>query len=516
MGNTLEKVKEQLNEFYHSLNKSQKIKIGVSALLIITSMALLFYFISRPEYKPLYSELTPKDAGEITKKLDEMGIPWKIDDTENKLLVPKEHYNKAKMNLAVEGLPKEKFSYEDMLNNSKLTMTNDERKKRYMIAQMNSLARTIEEIDGIRTAMVNLTVPDDSNFLMQDEKSKASVFVELEPGKTLSEEQVNGISMLVSNAVKNLEPENISIVDNTGQLLNKKTNSDQFNASTQLNLQQQVQEQLKDSITQFLSTVYGMGNVAVMVNAKLDFDSEVSDIQEFSPPIEGETNGLIRSMTDLKEKVINGAQGGIPGTDSNTEDITEYPENNEDISKYDKANKTINYEMNELKKKIVKAQGQIQDITVAVLINKKTLINQELTEENKQEISNLVSAAAGLDTKVVEVMAKDFDTSLADEFKNAKSSAKKSGIFGNLPLWPIALLLTFLLGGAGYAVYYFRRRKNTMEDMMADTAEHIEEEIEEIDLETDEKSSYKKQIEKFVDRKPEAVAQLLKTWLNED
>lgn len=519
MGDTIQQMKQQLNEFYQSLNTSQKIKIGVSGLLVVTAIALMLFFTSRPEYTPLYNNLTTADAGEMTEKLDELKIPWKniegSEEGKTTLMVPKEYYDKAKMNLAIEGFPKEGFSYEDMMNTSSLTMTNDERTKRFIIAQQNSLAKTIEEIDGVKNAIVNLSVADDNAFLIDPQRSKASVFVNLDKGKELTKEQIDGVVMLVSNAVKGLEPENISVVDNQGRLLNKK-NNENFDATTQMGLQQQVQNDLKESIEEFLSTVYGIGNVAAMVNVKLDFDSEVTEIQEFAPPIEGETSGIIRSMSELNEQVINGQAGGAPGTDSNSEDITQYVEGSNEASKYDKANKTINYEINELNKKIVKAQGQIKDITVAVLVNQKALVNQELTDEDKQEIINLVSASAGLDTKVVQVMARDFDNTLSQQFADANAENGNAGLFGNIPLWSIGILLALFLGGAGYAVYRVRQRKNTVNDVLQKQPMTVEDAIDEIDLEGSEKSGYKKEIDKFVDKKPEAVAQLLKTWLNEE
>ncbi|QZY56746.1 flagellar basal-body MS-ring/collar protein FliF [Crassaminicella profunda] len=515
MGNGLEHVKEQLNEFYKKLDKKQKIKIGVSGLLVIISMTLLFYFTSQPEYVTLFSDLTPKDVGEITAKLDEMTIPWKDNESNTTILVPKEYKNKAQAKLAVEGLPKESFSYEKMIDSSSLTMTNEERKKRYVIAQMNALAATIEEIDGIKNAMVNLSVADDTNFLLDKQKSKASVFVEIEQGKELSKEQVNGIAMLVANAVKDLDPENISIVDNRGQVLNKQKDDDTFDASTQLGLQKKVQSQIQESIKEFLSTSYGPGNVAVMVNVKLDFDSEVTDVKEFAPPIKDETNGLIRSMNEQNEHLTNGSDGGVPGTDSNSEDITQYVEDSGNGSKYDKANKTINYELNEINKKIVKAQGQVKDITVAVLINKQILPNGELTDEEEKKIKSIVSASAGLDTKVVEVMAKDFDTTIADEFASIEENSQ-SGTFGNIPLWAIGILGALLIGACVYTVYRLRKRKAAMDIVLDEPVSTIEDELDEIQLEVNEKSSYKKQIDKFVDKNPEAVAQLLKTWLNED
>ncbi len=516
MGSTLDRTKEQLNEFYQSMNKSQKNRIAISAILILISMILLFYFTSRPEYVTLFQDLSVKEAGEITRTLDEIGIPWKNGNSPNTILVPKQHYNSANMNLAIAGFPKERFSYDDYINNSSITMTNEEKKQRFLIAQKNSLASTIEEIDGVRSAVVDLTVADDTNFLMNTQKSKASVFVELDSGRTLNEQQVNGIVALVSNAVKGLEPENISVVDNRGLVLNNQSNNSSFDASTQLSLQQQIQKDLTDSINQFLSTVYGPGNVAVMVNVKLDFDSEVTETQAFSPPVEGETNGLIRSMNDLKEKVINSSSGGVPGTDTNIQDITDYVENIGDSSTYDKANQTINYELNQINQKIVKAEGQVKDITVAVIINKKSLVEQELSDEHRQQIMNLVSAASGLSTKVVEVMAYDFDTTLAEGFARAQQDRTTDGVLGRIPLWPLGIIAAMLLAGIGYSVYYTRRRKEEVNDLINNSVDIEQKSIDEIELELNEKSGYKKQINKFVEKNPEAVAQLLKTWLNED
>lgn len=515
MGNGLEHVKEQLNQFYSKLDKKQKIKIGVSGLLVIISMALLFYFTSQPEYEILFSDLTPKDVGEITAKLDEMAIRWKDNESGTTILVQKEDKNRAQAKLAVAGLPKESFSYEKMIDSSSLTMTNEERKKRYIIAQMNALAATIEEIDGIENALVNLTVADDTNFLIDKQKSKASVFVEVEQGEELSKEQVNGIAMLVANAVKDLDPENISIVDNRGQVLNKQKDEDTFDASTQLGLQKQVQSQMQERIKEFLATSYGAGNVVVMVNVKLDFDSEVTDVKEFSPPIKDETNGLIRSMNEQNEQLTNGSGGGVPGTDSNSEDITQYIEENENGSKYDKENKTINYELNEINKKIVKAQGQVKDITIAVLINKQGLPNGELTDEEEKKIKSIVSASAGLDTKVVEVMAKDFDTTLTDQFASMEENSQP-GILGNIPLWSIGILGALFIGAFVYTIYRIRKRKTEIDTVLEEPVSTIEDELEEIEIEANEKSGYKKQVDKFVDKNPEAVAQLLKTWLNED
>ena len=124
---------------------------------------------------------------------------------------------------------------------------------------------------------------------------------------------------MVSNAVEGLSPENVTIHGNDGRVLNKdpQNNSDVFN-SNNIALQQSVQNELEYSITNFLTSVYGQGNVVVMANVKLDFDSEVTEIKEFSPPIADETTGIPRSMQRLRQNVKNDGSGAEPGTDTNT------------------------------------------------------------------------------------------------------------------------------------------------------------------------------------------------------
>ncbi|PAB61275.1 flagellar basal-body MS-ring/collar protein FliF [Anaeromicrobium sediminis] len=516
MGNILEQTKKQLDEFYTNMDKKQKIKIGASGLIIVLSITLLMYYLTRPQYVTLYDELNPKKAGEITKKLDEVGIPWKDDETGNSILVPKEYKNTAKAQLAMEGIPGERFSYESMLTNSSLTMTNEERKNRYEIAQTNSIAQTIEAIEGITWAWVDLTIADDSNFITQNKKSKASVFVELEEGYKLNKKQVDGIVMLVTNSVKSLDPKDVSIVNNKGEVLTKSDNGEEFDASNQLALQEKVQNELREDITGFLATIYGNGNVAVMVNAKLDFDSEETSVLAYEPPIKDETNGLVRSMNESNEKSVNNPiSGGVPGIDSNEGEIPEYLERTSSGSEYNKNNKTINYELNETRKKLVKAQGQVKDITVAVLINSNILPGKELTEENKNEIIGIVSASAGLDTKVVKVMAKSFDNTIADRFEEIKNERTGITVLKDIPVWALGVIGVFIIGLLGFIAYSIQNRKKKQEtERKMSTDLLIDEEFDEIEI--SEKSEYKKQINKFVEKNPQAVSQLLKNWLNEE
>ncbi len=392
-------------------------------------------------------------------------------------------------------------------------MTSEERAKRYLYAHQNYLASIIEEMDGIEKAEVSLAIPEKTGFVLKDNDSiaKASVTLKTRGNANLDSKSINGIAILVSNAIEGLLPENVTIHGNDGSVLNENPKQDLgvFNSDNNMSLQQNVKNELERSITSFLSSVYGDGNVVVMANVKLDFDSEVTEIKEFAPPIEDETTGIPRSMEDLSKNVINSASGAVPGTDTNTEDgVAQNVEGDEENSTYSEASKTINYEINELYKKIVKAQGQVKDVTVAVFLNSTSLEDGDLTVDEKEELTNIISAAAGLDTKVVQVGVQQFNDTrdlLTDE-------PIASGLPSWLP-WVIAIVLATILG-ATYIVV--RRRKEPEEEPIEVEDEMvIPEPMEEINLEQA-GSHAKQQIEKLVNKKPDAVAQLLKNWLNED
>ncbi|SDK45161.1 flagellar basal-body MS-ring/collar protein FliF [Natronincola ferrireducens] len=511
----LEQIRNQLNDYLHGLEKKQKIKIFISILLTLLALTALILYFARPQYVVLYSNLDHKQAGEVMNTLEGSGIRARFGDASSTILVQKQDYQKSQVVVATEGLPQARFSYEDFFSGNNLMKTSEEKSKEFIVALGNELGKIIEEIPGINKAYVTVSMPETTGFIRtpQEQHAKASVFLNLDYNTQLDNNSINGIGLLVSNAVQGLEPQNVTVHGPDGRVLNNNTSQSDslFGPNEQLSLQQMVKEDLEGSITDFLSTVYGFGNVVVMANVKLDFDSQITEIQEFSPPIDGETEGIIRSMQELQQRVIDGGVGGPPGTDANIEDIPQYGEIEEGSSVYYEANKTINFEINELRQKIVKAQGQVQDITVAVYLNSRALNDGNLTNEERRELENLISAAAGLDTRVVRVAVQEFNNSLEDQLRLAME-AEDVKTTPSIPLWMIGLLVATLLGILYFVMIQTKKRKTPKEIPLSTP---VEESLQEIELEMS-GSEVKQQLEKLVNKKPDAVAQLLRNWLSED
>lgn len=512
MSESIQQMTRQLNEFWNNLEKKKKIKLIVGSAIILFSISALILFVTRTKYEILYSGLNLNDAAIVTKKLDEINVPWKDEKNGTTILVPQKMVSRAKMELASEGIPKGRYSREDALNDSSWTMTEYDKKQRANYGRENDLALDIEKIDGVEEASVFLNIPENTSYVLNnDEKPSASVFITLSRGQALTSNQVRGIQDHVGRAV-GMEPENVSVVDDFGRVLTvTNDNQEGFDLTEQLNMQHGLQEKINKSIKDFLESVFGYGNVVVRSGVKMDFDTEMTSIQEFNPPVEGMEEGLVRSMERLEEQMENMVDGGVPGVDSNVDDVTDYVQQTGENSKYNKASETINFELNEINKQIRKAPGQVESITVAIILNKDSLPDSELNDEFKNEITDLIYAATGLDTKQVEISAMKFNDTLAvrgeidiDTEENAQSW-----------LWYLLLAIP-LIGGLGTIIVYRKRKREEVDinEMIEQKASEMAI-IEDIDFNS-EKSKVKEQISNFVDKKPDAVAQLLRTWLNEE
>jgi len=508
VGQTIQQVKKQLNEFWQGMDKKKKIKFGVSSLLIIIGITILIVVVTRPKYELLYENLSLKDTGQITKKLDEMNVKWKTGDKENDILVPSDMKNKIKIELASQGLPKDGYGFIDAFNDSSWTMTDYDKKERMKYALQNELASTISEIDGVESATVYIDEKEDTGYVLEENKQQttASVFIKKDENKPLSNDKVAAIKNLVAGSI-NMEPEQVSIIDDSGKLLTEDENSADYSITDQYSIEQNIELRTNESIKKFLENVFGYGNVDIRTSVKLNFDNETTKIVEFKPPIEGNEEGLIRSMEEVEENMAGGNEGGVPGTESNP---PEYVMGGNQNNKYKKASKTINYELNEINKEIKKTPGQVESITVAVLINSDSITDGELTEEKKKEISDLIFAATGLDTKQVQISSDEFSTNDAE----TNGQKKKDSKF-NLPI--LILIAGIIAAGTIGFVMFKKKKKNEKAEELENTIEEKakdQAEVQELDFEAG-KSEMKTQIDKFIEKKPDAVAQLLRTWLNE-
>ncbi len=513
MAERIQRIREWFKNRIESMGRRTKILWILGAVLFLVVVTFSILALTKVDYVVFNRDLSPEQSGKITAKLNELGIKNKTANSATVVLVDENQVDKARMELALAGFSgQQALTYDDILDKIDFTMSADTKNKLFLQAQQGSIANSLMTVEGVKKAEVFINVRESSTFLnLEDDVATASVKLVLESGKKLSPDQVSGLVSFVATAVKGLDENNITIIDQNGIKLNGSTGSDEeFATRTQDDLKLSVETRLDNSLTEFLNNIYGEGNVEVKSSVKLDFDAYVREKEEFSVPVEGATEGLVRSVNELKENVVNPSFGGAAGTDSNTTEIPEFPTSDEEKSAYNKSQKTLNYELNRMVEKLEKAKGQIQDISVAIIINKKSLVDENLSEDDSKKIVELVKAAAGFDeTRNVQVMAKDF-------FEEAVVPLESPGmtVLG-VPVIAFAAVVGAVLVLGIIAFIILRRRKKEVEEIVEEI-ELEQQEIEEIQTELEDKSSPKYQIEKFIDARPEIVAQLFRTWMDED
>ena len=516
--------KEKASEYSGKYSNKQKISLGIAALALVAITTSLIIYFTRPEYVTLYRDLDLKTASDVTKNLDDLKIPYNLNG-DGSISVPSQYINRAKLDLAAAGLPNATFDYSDLINRNTMFMSDDEKNQARTYALQNEIAKVIKEIPGVDNAFVNLSIPRSQEFILQEnrQESKASIFLSINENANINPESIKGIAMLVANSVEGLKPQNVTVHGPSGQVLNHDNGSENsnFESSTNLELQSKVKTDIEQSLNNFLNPIYGYGNVSVMASVKLNFDSDVTQSRTFAPPIEGETEGLVRSLQENIETVEN-EQGaiGAPGVDANEgeDEVVNFAtlDPNAMNSNYDKQERIINYELNEIVKNVEKAKGQIEHLTVAVVLNQDSLEGGELSEEQRTEITSLITAATGLETRAVEIYAQSFNQDIRQALQGQEAT-------GGVPMWGwIALGLIALVPLVALGVYVLMKRRRDKEEKerlqteLASTSSKISNsEIEQIEFEIKE-SSHKKSIENLINTNPEIVTQLLKTWLDEE
>lgn len=516
MGNFFNQLRERVMTFFNGLSRNRKIMLiaGILAAVLLLTTGILM--LTRTEYVVIAQGLTPVEAQNVTSQLTELGIPWRDSNNTSTILVPEADVSRARMELAVSAASGA-ISWVDVFNNDSITMTSQTREQMMIQASAAQIEKSIETITVVDNATVILQIPKESNYFIKDEiESKASVVLNIKNGMKLNDAQVSGIVNLIVSSVKDLKPENVTILDSSGIQLNNQESTDGFTANTQYDLQQRVQRQMKSDLTAFLEKIYGKGNVEVQPNLALDFNQQVETVKLFSPPIEGEINGMVRSATRITENVINdaGAQG-IPGTDSNTGEATSVVEGANAGASYEKASETLNYELNEIYREIVSSQGDIKSLSIGVLVNSNALVDNAMTDTHRNELINLIAMSAGTDRGNIQILVQQFPDPM--EFYDVYTAEDTSGTLFGIPIVVIVIVALVTLVAVIGVMLLLRRNRQKREEAEAEAARQAaiqERTLDEIEFQED-KGSPKYHIEKFVDNNPEAAASLLRAWLNE-
>lgn len=508
MANALESIKQQLNNYWGSLEKSHKRNLLLIIGLLILAIVLTTVLLNRKDYVVLYSNLAEKEAAEIYTKLKEANAQPKMKGTST-ILVPKEKEAELRMQLTMEGYPKSGFNYDIYFEGSTFGQTDDEIQKRWIIQLQERLSQSIRFLDGVEDAVVTIAMPKTDTFVLKENETPvtASVIILPEAGHEISAQQAKSIEQLIATSVPGLVKENISIIDNKMNILNVQDVTPSEMVANQFQMQQQLEDRIKKEVKDLLEPVFGYGKVKTSVNVRLNFDKKTKESITFEPVLDD--SGIIVSQELLKEKMSNISSGGVAGETNNT---TQYPEDAQgQDSTSQKDHRKINYEVNEIKEKIEEEQGKIDQLSIAIVIDR-----EDLDIQTREGVRELVATAMGTDIERVAVQNWEFSTDAQQELLDAIRDQRKEQPWLNATT--ITIIAIALVLGLALILILRKGRQTIPEGIDAPLVEELAATDEEdlMSLEISEQNLIKKQLDKFAEEQPEQIAQLLRNWLSED
>jgi len=307
-----------LLEGFNRLDNTRKIWLMVAVAGAIAIVLAAIIWARTPTYRVLFSNVDGRDGGAILAQLSQLNVPYRMGDNGASILVPEEVVYDTRLKLAAQGLPKGGATGFELLDNPRLGISQFAEQINYQRALEGELSRTVESIGVVRSARVHLAIPRPSVFVREAQQPSASVLIELERARVLDPEQVAGIVHLVSSSVTGLTPKQVTVVDQSGNVLSARNDGAATVGldPTQIRYRKEIERDIAARIESIVVPVVGSGNVKAQVAADLDFSLVEQTSETFRPNPRAE-DSAVRSRQESESLSSGPGAGGVPGALSN-------------------------------------------------------------------------------------------------------------------------------------------------------------------------------------------------------
>jgi len=485
--NLLNVLVAQLRDFFKSLTPVKRISIIASGGVVLAAIFSIAVMATKKDYVVLLKDVSPEQATTVLNVLENKKIPYQMMDSGRTIMVPNSFLPSTQMMIMSE-VGSEKLSQGlELFDKQNFGTTTYEQRIKYQRALQGELMRAINTIDSVARSKVILALPEKKVFMDEGGIPTASVIVDLYPGKMLSEEQVRGITYLISNSVENMKPEGVSVVDSRGKVLSKKSDSSLADSAELMDARRKIENYFQERIESILSKVVGEGNVIARVSADLN-NRQISKVEETVDP----DKTAVRSSQTDQESVegarsnptgVAGARANLPGAGDGG-NVTF----NQDVKK---EQKIVQYEVPKTVTNVVESAGAVNRLSIAVLVDG---VVQNVTENGKavkkwqprsaQDIARLdsiVRNAIGFDEKrgdSVKIESFQFakeDFTMADQISSEIYRQKMIRFILSWVLAALGLALVYLFVIRPFTGWVTDSFQESIEDMLPKTIEELEE-----------------------------------------
>lgn len=530
MADRLKELLGKILEWWNKFSTKQKTFIISAGAGIILALAILITLLTRPQYVLLLNCETQKQAAEVTELLEAEGLNYQVSDDAYQIRIEKKQEARASMLLASNDIQSLSYTI-DQVSEGGFSTTEADKQKRYEYYLESRMANDILTIfEPVERAVVDYYFPQqDGTLIATKEESGVTIYLTLK--SEMTPETAAGIAKAASVAMGNKTTQNVMIMDSKGNVLycGDDDYSASGTASSQLTVKAQWESKVKNDVRQVLLGTSEFDKVEVAANLVVDFST--STVREHEYYVEdGNSQGYLSSSRTFSSSAENGS-GEVPGTDSNGTPEYEYLDNansssetqeeenkylpNERIKDQNVPPGTIDYSqssvslaattLNLVREEDVDSQGLLDGISW----EEYKLVNAGRTQiAVSDEVYDLVAKATGFPRENIAIIA--YSENMFFDREGLNISA------GDIMQIVLIVIILALLAFVVLRSMRSDKASDQPEELSVESLLQSQPEVELENISTEPVSETRRLIEKFVEENPEAVAILLRNWLNED
>src|SRR5271166_3416964 len=373
---------QQAKEFFLGLTVKQRLLLAGGTVLVAATLCVFVQLIAKPDYKVLYSGLSPSDTQDITARLSARKIPFETSPDGSSILVPAEKLDSARLEVASQPMPHSGRMGFELFDKPNWAGSDFSEKVNYQRALEAELERTLATLGEVEAVRVHLVMPAESLYSERERTAKASVMVKLRRGR-LPEQADIAIRQMVAGAVDRLSPENVVVVDADTNLPLGRFGGSGTEAGVP-----EIDQELAKRVVETLEPVVGAQGVRASVHVEYDLSSGEETQETYDP-----ASSVALSVTRSEERLGNDSLGGVPGTSSNLPNAKVSPPAKPGNDTHTSKAESGTYAVNKLVKHTLQPPGRVKRIAAALLV------------DDAVEIEQKAAAALSIDAKRGDLLA---------------------------------------------------------------------------------------------------------------
>lgn len=534
MADRLKEIPAKILGWWNKFTAKQKTIIIAIAAVAIFTFAIIIYAFTRPQYTRFGTYDDTKVAAEIIKILDDAGIDHRDSADLLTIEVEKSQVPQANYAIASQGYRPDSLKYSDYVS-SGMTTTNSDKEKQYGLWLQAELRQAFGTLEPVRDIQAYVHVPrQDGTLMSTSDQMESSAYIQLTLNSSLSSSQAAAMARAAATLLGNETTSNITILDQDANILF--SGGDDYGAAGMANSLQELQNQAESMLSnQVRRVLYGTKQydmIEVTSHLVVDYTSYEESVKEYYAP-DGQAQGMLAEHNQFESESTNGV-AGVPGTDSNGEggNLNTYVNPDSATSESSSTEVSDKYLPNERFRNSVSPAGGINYASSSMSISMityheyyeeqvrdqglldgtsweefKAANGADIRKEVEPEFYAMAANATGIARENITIIAYETPVFFDKEGLNVEATDVLSIVMIVLIL---ALLAFVVLRSMRSRQTGTEEEELSVESMLQSNPDTVED----IDVET--KSETRKMIEKFVDENPDAAANLLRNWLNED